>query len=85
MLNDPSDYDLSILHLASAPLLVPLQYFQLVGEMESFEREKFDSFEAEAIYQINSVIKGNVLRLAFVNDNQCNNNDNEQDLFPTMN
>lgn len=49
--------------------------------MQSFEREKFDSFEAEAIYQINSVIKGNVLRLAFVDDNQCNN---EQELFVTM-
>lgn len=48
------------------------QYFKLVKEMQTFEREKFDSFEIDAIYQINSVIKGNILRLAFVNDNQCN-------------
>lgn len=48
------------------------QYFKLVEAMQSFEQEKFDSFEAQAIYQINSVVKGNVLRLSFVNDNQCN-------------
>lgn len=48
------------------------QYFKLVDEMQTFEREKFDSFEVDAIYQINSVIKGHVLRLSFVNDNQCN-------------
>lgn len=48
------------------------QYFKLVDEMQTFEREKFDSFEVDAIYQINSVIKGHVLRLSFVNDKQCN-------------
>lgn len=47
------------------------QYFKLVDEMQVFEREKFDSFEMEAIYQINSVIKGYVLKLSFTNDNQC--------------
>lgn len=49
------------------------QYFKLVQDMQSFEQEKFDSFELQAIYEINSVVKGNVLRLAFSNDNQCNN------------
>lgn len=47
------------------------QYFKLVSDMQSFEKQKFDSFEGEAIYDINSVVKGNILSLAFNNDNQC--------------
>lgn len=48
------------------------QYFKLTEDMQSFERLKFDNYEARAIHQINSVVKGNVLRLEFLNGNQCN-------------
>lgn len=47
------------------------QYFKLVGDMQQFENEKFDAFQAEATYQINSVVKGNIIRLSLDSGEQC--------------
>ncbi|XP_055696351.1 dynein axonemal heavy chain 10 [Lutzomyia longipalpis] len=46
------------------------QYFDLTQKMLNYEKEFFKEFEHRAIYTVNRVLQGNILRLEFIDSSQ---------------
>ncbi|GAB0094127.1 Dynein heavy chain [Sergentomyia squamirostris] len=42
------------------------QYFELAQKMQNYEKDFFSQFEQRAIYTVNRILQGNILRLEFI-------------------
>lgn len=47
------------------------QYFELTQKMLNYEKQFFSQFEQKAIYTVNRILQGNILKLEFIDSTHC--------------